>query len=128
MGEAKEKLLFSKTLTKTDITKFSVKRRSLASFPPFGAQTYAQDFNAEDEEGNTWLFRLRIREGRHKKPIISAGWRPFVRQKGLQTGDKVLFFTELNEAETSTGVKYKIKIQKEVKVFKAIIGYISSTG
>ncbi|KAL9431424.1 hypothetical protein AB3S75_026583 [Citrus x aurantiifolia] len=129
MGKTNEKCLFSKTLTKTDINnKFSVKSKSLPSFPPFGAQTYAQDFNAEDEEGKKWLFRLIIRKGKHKKPVISAGWRSFVRQKKLKIDDKVLFFKEQNEAEIATGGKYKIKVQKSVKVFKAIIGYVPCMG
>ncbi|GAY32635.1 hypothetical protein KPL70_009064 [Citrus sinensis] len=129
MGGTNEKLLFSKTLTKTDINnKFSVKCKSLASFPPSGAQKYFQDFNAEDEKGKKWLFRLRIRKGKHKKPVTSAGWRRFVRQKGLKIHDKVSFFTGHNEAEIATGVKYKIKVQKAVIVLKAVLGHAPCSG
>ncbi|KAK9206257.1 hypothetical protein WN943_016532 [Citrus x changshan-huyou] len=128
MGSVNENLLFSKTLTPTDINdRFSVECKSLASFPPFVAQEYAQDINAEDEKGKKWPLRLRIRKGKQKKPVLSAGWRRFVRQKGLQIGDKVLFFTGHNEAEIATGVKYKIKVQKAVKVFNVVFGHAPCT-
>ncbi|XVF16383.1 hypothetical protein REPUB_Repub10bG0026700 [Reevesia pubescens] len=33
----------------------------------------------------------------HLKPVVSKGWRAFVRAKGLKPGDKVTFYLKISE-------------------------------
>lgn len=113
----------SKTLSNTDIRdKFSMETSSLHFLPPFSHGQNFQNLYVEDDEENEWCFRLFIRgRGRYPKPVLSAGWRRFVRDKGLRRGFKVEFFRERDQA--TGGFKFKIRISRPVLLFKAIIGY-----
>ncbi|KAJ0079682.1 hypothetical protein Patl1_22553 [Pistacia atlantica] len=112
----------SKKLSKTDIeNRLSMETRSLEHLPPFPAGQNFQDLYVEDEEEKVWRFRLIIRRGPYQKPVLSAGWRKFVKKKKLQKGFQVKFFKERDEV---TGeFKYKIKPEQPVFVFKTFFGY-----
>ncbi|GLT44328.1 hypothetical protein SLA2020_182330 [Shorea laevis] len=115
------KRLFKKSLTKTDVGKrMAVPTKCLKSLPRFRGGREI-DFQAEDARGQLWSFVCSIRETRHKKPVLSKGWRRFVIAKGLQVGDMVAFYKR--GAEASSGSRFKIKVTREVKVFGAVFGY-----
>lgn len=96
--------------------------RMLDFLPPFPPCHNAQNLDVVDEEGNEWRFRLIIRDGkRYPKPVLSAGWREFVRQKGLQKGYKVEFFRVQDQA--AGGFRFHIRTRRPVRVFNAVIGY-----
>ncbi|KAJ6969702.1 hypothetical protein NC653_034288 [Populus alba x Populus x berolinensis] len=114
---------FSKALRKTDIKKrLSVPTGFLSSLPSFNGGVHAVDFQAVDGSGRVWAFRCSIRKKGHPKPVISKGWLAFVHSKSLKVGDKVQFSWEKNEAGAKTHA-YKIRGEKEIKIFGAVFGY-----
>ncbi|GLT77300.1 hypothetical protein SLA2020_488980 [Shorea laevis] len=88
-------LIFSKSLTKSDIEKrLSIPSQHLNSFPPVGNDFKAQ-FRAIDERDKSWTFKCSIRSKRlYPEPVVSEGWFDFVRSVNLQIGDKVEFYRE----------------------------------
>ncbi|KAJ0079194.1 hypothetical protein Patl1_22318 [Pistacia atlantica] len=70
---------------------------SLQHLPRFPVGKNLQILKLEDEEGEKWTFNLIIRKGTYQKPVLSAGWRKFVKKKNLQKGFKVEFFKEPDE-------------------------------
>ncbi|XP_031268078.1 uncharacterized protein LOC116126532 [Pistacia vera] len=115
--------IFSKKLTKTDVeNRLCIKSKSLDFFPAFEGGQHAQVLSVEDEEGKEWRFRLIIRRGRYRKPVLSAAdWLRFIKSKQLEIGFKVQLFKE--EDEASGEVKYKIKLKKPVLLFNKLLGY-----
>ncbi|KAJ0013498.1 hypothetical protein Pint_19715 [Pistacia integerrima] len=113
----------SKVLSNTDIhNRLSMETRSLQHLPRFPVGQNCQILYLEDEEGETWTFHLIIRKGTYQKPVLSAGWKKFVKKKNLQKGFKVEFFKERDEV---TGqLKYKIKLKKPVFVFNKVLDYV----
>ncbi|KAJ9171256.1 hypothetical protein P3X46_014646 [Hevea brasiliensis] len=113
--------IFSKSLTKTDITKkLSFPTKSLKYLPCFGIG-HALDLHVRDESGHVWTFRCIIRKKNHPKPVLTKGWRKFASSKHLDAGDKIIFYEQEDEA---TGAKYKIEVKKSIKLFGAILGYL----
>ena len=112
---------FSKILGKTDTSKtLSVPTKSLKSLPSFNGG-HAVDFQAIDESGFVWTFQCSARKkGQYRKPVLSKGWLPFVRNKKLKVGDKIKFC--LNQTAAATPF-YRVRAEKEVKIFGAIFGY-----
>ncbi|KAJ0014801.1 hypothetical protein Pint_21059 [Pistacia integerrima] len=87
--------IFSKKLTKTDVeNRLSLPTESLSSFPPFGEHQNYLEIMVDDDEGHKWPFRLVVRRGRYRKPVLSAGWKVFVRTKQVQSGFKLKFYRE----------------------------------
>jgi hypothetical protein len=113
---------FEKILKETDTKKrLSVPIRFLRSLPPFKG-SHAVTFEATDEKGKAWTFQCSIRKtGQYPKPVLTRGWVAFVKSKKLQVGDKVRFIKHMNRA-TAT-ISYKVRAEKEIKVFGAIFGY-----
>jgi hypothetical protein len=113
---------FSKILRKTDTSKtLSVPRKYLESLPSFKGG-HAVEFQAIDESGFVWTFKCSIRKKGHPKPVLSKGWRAFVRNKKLKVGDKIKL--SLNQTAAATPF-YRVQAEKEVKIFGAIFGYSS---
>ena len=114
---------FWKILRKTDTKKrLSVPIRFLRSLPPFKLGSHAVTFEATDEKGKAWPFQCSIRKrGQYPKPVLTRCWVAFVKSKKLQVGDKVRFIKHMNRA-TAT-ISYKVRAEKEIKVFGAIFGY-----
>ncbi|XVF24124.1 hypothetical protein REPUB_Repub13aG0100200 [Reevesia pubescens] len=107
------KKLFSKVLSPTDIEhRLAVPSEILWAFE-FDDQARAADFEVKDKTGQSWQFRCSTRKKDfHPKPVVSKGWRRFVKDKRLQVGDKVVFYKDV-EGDSSS---YKITTMK--KVFK----------
>ncbi|KAJ0028559.1 hypothetical protein Pint_36190 [Pistacia integerrima] len=94
----------------------------LAYLDPIPQGHNAKDLEVECEEGKVWSFRLIIRKGRYKKPVLSAGWAKFAREKQLGRGFKVQFFKE--EDGPNGEFKYKIKLKKPVILFNYVLAYV----
>nr|TKS13859.1 hypothetical protein D5086_0000049160 [Populus alba] len=111
---------FSKILGKTDTSKtLSVPTKYLKSLPSFNGG-HAVDFQAIDESGFVWTFQCSTCKKGHLKPVLSKGWRAFVRNKKLKVGDKIKI--SLNQTAAATPF-YRVQAEKEVKIFGAIFGY-----
>ncbi|KAL5789702.1 hypothetical protein ACOSQ2_004590 [Xanthoceras sorbifolium] len=101
--------IFTKLLTKSDIeSKLVVPTTALQHFSmPEGG--HCTDLMVTDSTGQGWPFRLYIRaSGRYPKPLLTTGWLQFVRTKGLQVGDEVIFSKEEE--------KYKIEVKRHTFV------------
>ncbi|CAN6470314.1 unnamed protein product [Victoria cruziana] len=88
--------MFCKTLTASDTSThggFSVPRRAAEDcFPPldYSQQRPSQELVAKDLHGVEWKFR-HIYRGQPRRHLLTTGWSIFVNQKGLVSGDAVLF-------------------------------------
>ncbi|KAF3776580.1 Auxin response factor 4 [Nymphaea thermarum] len=88
--------MFCKTLTASDTSThggFSVPRRAAEDcFPPldYSQQRPSQELVAKDLHGVEWRFR-HIYRGQPRRHLLTTGWSIFVNQKGLVSGDAVLF-------------------------------------
>ncbi|XP_031112794.1 auxin response factor 4-like [Ipomoea triloba] len=88
--------MFCKTLTASDTSThggFSVPRRAAEDcFPPldYKEQRPSQELVAKDLHGVEWKFR-HIYRGQPRRHLLTTGWSIFVSQKGLVSGDAVLF-------------------------------------
>ncbi|XVE67472.1 hypothetical protein DITRI_Ditri08aG0164200 [Diplodiscus trichospermus] len=115
-------IIFVKNLKWTDVKKqLTIPSRSLNLFPPLN-DNHTVDFHVVDESGRVWSFRIYTRKrNKYPKPAITKGWRAFVCSKELSVGDKVTFYMEEEQAGVVT---YRVQVEKEVKIFGAIIGYV----
>ncbi|XVF40735.1 hypothetical protein PTKIN_Ptkin01aG0138700 [Pterospermum kingtungense] len=104
------KQLFSKVLSPTDIEhRLAVPSEILWAFD-FDEAHRCADFQVKDKGGQKWQFRCSTRKKDfHPKPVVSKGWRRFVKDKRLQVGDKVLLYKDF-ECDSP----YKIKTMKKV--------------
>ncbi|OMO94987.1 hypothetical protein CCACVL1_05655 [Corchorus capsularis] len=109
----KMKQLFSKVLSPTDIEhRLAVPSEILWAFE-LDEVDRAADFEVKDIAGKKWQFRCSTRKKDfHPKPVVSKGWRRFVKDKRLQVGDKVVLYKDDVEGDSS----FRIKTMK--KVFK----------
>ncbi|KAJ0042170.1 hypothetical protein Pint_19108 [Pistacia integerrima] len=93
---------YAKQLARSDVgNKLAVENSHLEDFPPFPPGQNFQNLPFLDEEFNTmWNLRLAVRRnGAYLKPTIGGNWRQFCRTRGLQAGQFIMFFREIN-AET----------------------------
>ncbi|XVF45878.1 hypothetical protein PTKIN_Ptkin02bG0242800 [Pterospermum kingtungense] len=83
-------VVFSKTLTKTDVEKrLSVPSAKKQCFLEFRGQ-HKKEFKVVDTRGKVWAFGCSIRKKKqYPKPVLSKGWLQFVRWWGLQIDDEV---------------------------------------
>ncbi|OMO75181.1 hypothetical protein CCACVL1_16278 [Corchorus capsularis] len=113
--------IVEKSLKQTDISKrFTLPSKSLKYFPRLSGKEHMVDFDVrDDDDGHVRKFRVYTRKGKkYLKPVITKGWRDFVCSKELQVGDKVAFYLE---EEQASPVKYRVKVQKQVKIFGAVV-------
>ncbi|KAJ6672842.1 hypothetical protein OIU85_014115 [Salix viminalis] len=112
----------SKILSKTDTSKaLSLPTKFFKySLPSFNGG-HAVSFQAMDEStGFVWTFQCSTRKKGHPKPVLSRGWLAFVRSKKLKVGDKI----KLTVLDPTAAVpSYRVRAEKEVKIFGAIFGY-----
>ncbi|CAO2819253.1 unnamed protein product [Amaranthus hypochondriacus] len=93
-------LVFSKHLTKTDIERrlswpienlhllTNLRTRGIDLNSP----GHKFDFVAMDQYGGLWPLSCTIRKDGYAKPVLSAGWIPFVNSQNLVIGDEVMFY------------------------------------
>ncbi|XVF00576.1 hypothetical protein REPUB_Repub04eG0012200 [Reevesia pubescens] len=75
------------------------------------------DFHVKDESGRVWKFQINTRKKcKYLKPVLTKGWREFVRSKELSIGDRIAFYMEEEQAGS---VKYHVKVEKQLKEFGA---------
>ncbi|KAJ6672837.1 hypothetical protein OIU85_014110 [Salix viminalis] len=112
---------FSKILSKTDTSKaLSLPSKFFKYSLPSFKGGHAVSFQAMDEGGFVWSFQCSTRKKGHPKPVLSKGWLAFVRSKKLKVGDKIKF-SVLDP--TAAVLFYRVRAEKEVKIFGAIFGY-----
>ncbi|KAM7251610.1 hypothetical protein ACFE04_023493 [Oxalis oulophora] len=78
-------------LTSTDVNhRLSFETESLSYFS-FAPGIHYIDFKVVDfTDGCIRTLRLYTRKDDHPKPVISRGWREYVKSKSLRKGDKVI--------------------------------------
>ncbi|KAK8668303.1 hypothetical protein V6N13_105761 [Hibiscus sabdariffa] len=64
---------------------------------------------------------LTVQWGEYPKPVLTKGWRAFVRSKQLRVDDKVAFYME--KEDQSDSVKYRVEVEKAVKIFGTVFGH-----
>ncbi|XVE67446.1 hypothetical protein DITRI_Ditri08aG0161600 [Diplodiscus trichospermus] len=116
-------IIVVKILKQTDVKKrLTIPSKSLDCFPPLKGK-HTVDFHVVDESGRVWKFRIYTRKKNtnpYAKPVLTKGWREFVCSKELEVGDRVAFYIE----EQKAGVfKYRVKVEKAVKIFGAVFAH-----
>ncbi|XVF68248.1 hypothetical protein PTKIN_Ptkin10aG0190000 [Pterospermum kingtungense] len=102
--------ILSKNLGNTDVEKrLTIPSKSLDCFPSL-RDKHMVEFQARDEDVWTFAIHCRKRNG-HPKPVLTKGWREFVRSKELRVGDRVTFYMDKEEAGA---VKYRVEVEKAV--------------
>ncbi|KAJ6748792.1 hypothetical protein OIU79_029804 [Salix purpurea] len=112
----------SKILSKTDTSKaLSLPTKFFKYSLPSFKGGHAVSFQAIDEStGLVWTFQCSVRKEGHPKPVLSKGWLAFARSKKLKVGDKI----KLSVLDPTAAVpSYRVRAEKEVKIFGAIFGY-----
>lgn len=105
--------MFCKTLTASDTSThggFSVPRRAAEDcFPPldYKQQRPSQELVAKDLHGVEWRFR-HIYRGQPRRHLLTTGWSIFVSQKGLVSGDAVLFLRG-EDGELRLGIRRAVR-------------------
>ncbi|KAK8522360.1 hypothetical protein V6N13_115332 [Hibiscus sabdariffa] len=114
-----------KRLGKTDIEKrMTLPSKSLKCFPPLSGDKHTVDFQVRDDEcGRVWKFQIYTRKKNNKypKPVLTKGWREFVRSKRLRVEDRVVFY--MDKEDEADSVKYRVKVVKAVRIFGAVLGH-----
>ncbi|OMP01592.1 hypothetical protein COLO4_11750 [Corchorus olitorius] len=74
-----------------------------------------EDINTQKK----WKFHLSTRKASHShpKPVISAGWLPYVRAKRLREGDQIIFHVHKKGGQT----RFTIQALRNFKLFGAQI-------
>ncbi|XWS32749.1 hypothetical protein CRYUN_Cryun22dG0016300 [Craigia yunnanensis] len=113
-------MMFSKPLSRTDISKLAIPTYSLSTFPPFQDGRHEIELEVWDDDGKMWKFVCSIRKtGKYQKPVFSKGWLDFVRAKGLSVGDEVRLYKDDNITKLFGNVvcqlRYSIKVVKGVE-------------
>ncbi|XVF01170.1 hypothetical protein REPUB_Repub04eG0065300 [Reevesia pubescens] len=116
------KQVFSKNLTKTDVdVRLSFPMDVLNDFEfPEGKDKV--EFEVIDSTQKSWKFGLSKRNKarhRHPKPVLSSGWRSYVKAKGLKMNDRVILYAEKVKV---TKTRFKIKAQRKARVRFSLLG------
>ncbi|GLT45329.1 hypothetical protein SLA2020_191660 [Shorea laevis] len=99
-------LVARKPLKRTDWRKrFAIPTKKLPLFSPFNTHFVSVDIWYGSKR---WPMVISIRRNGYKKPVISKGWKPFVRENQLEVGDVVTIFRDEDEA----GIWYRIEIER----------------
>ncbi|XWS67485.1 hypothetical protein CRYUN_Cryun04dG0010600 [Craigia yunnanensis] len=108
--------LFSKSLTATDCHKrLSIPKRVLTSLPEFhGGHAVELHVRYETME---WPLVCTTRKKGYKKPVLSKGWRKFVRGNGLNVGDKLTLYKEEDE---SGSLHYRVEVKRATRPSRAL--------
>ncbi|MBA0874812.1 hypothetical protein Goshw_022431 [Gossypium schwendimanii] len=108
--------IFSKNLSKTDVdARLSFPMKALKVFQFLEGENKTE-FEAADGIGKRWRFGLSKRKARHSKvhpkPVLSSGWRAYVKAKGLQTKDRFVLYGDLDNL--STKKRFRVRAQRKV--------------
>ncbi|XVE49120.1 hypothetical protein DITRI_Ditri01bG0056800 [Diplodiscus trichospermus] len=108
--------LFSKKLKKADIrVRLSFPMKLLNDFR-FPQGEDKMEFQVTDHSSQeSWTFGLSKRnKACHSdpKPVLSSGWRAYVKAKGLKENDKIIFYEQKDKLTTKT--RFIIRAQRKV--------------
>ncbi|GKV27389.1 hypothetical protein SLEP1_g36562 [Rubroshorea leprosula] len=88
------------------LKRFAIPTKALPLFPQFNGHHFVSvDFW---HGSKSWPMVISIRTHGYKKPVISKGWIPFVRENQLEVGDVVIIFRD----EDKAGIWYRIEIER----------------
>ncbi|GLT90512.1 hypothetical protein SLE2022_084400 [Rubroshorea leprosula] len=88
------------------LKRFAIPTKALPLFPQFNGHHFVSvDFWHGSKR---WPMVISIRTHGYKKPVISKGWIPFVRENQLEVGDVVIIFRD----EDKAGIWYRIEIER----------------
>ncbi|WRX20783.1 hypothetical protein QQP08_013270 [Theobroma cacao] len=124
-NEVKTKEMFSKRLTRTDMSKrLALPTKRLSLFPPFdGGNEIELVIWDDDVNGQVWNFVCSIRQTGYPKPVFSRLRLDFVVAKGLTVGDKVTLCKKEDTAEIFGHVLCQSRYSvKEDRAAEASIG------
>ncbi|GLU19260.1 hypothetical protein SLE2022_355210 [Rubroshorea leprosula] len=105
--------LFEKFLTQVDVERrLAVPIGTFRDHFELPRDRHYVDLLVKDSTGKVWTFRCSSRQtGNHPKPVFSAGWLDFVRVKGLQINDQVVFHKQRDEASEA---EFKIEVKRRI--------------
>ncbi|GLT45327.1 hypothetical protein SLA2020_191640 [Shorea laevis] len=108
-------LVVRKPLKRTDrLKRFAIPAKALSLFPQFnGHHLVPVNFW---HGSKPWRMVISIRTHGYKKPVISKGWIPFIRENQLEVGDAVTIFRDEDEA----GFWFRIQVERGSKQLPAL--------
>ena len=105
--------IFSKVLTDTDVRfRFSFPAHCLQHLDFAGNNSV--DLHVKDSCGELRVIRCLKRDGDYDKPVLSKGWRQFVKYYELRVGDKVVLH---REDDQNLGSQFRIEAKRSIKLF-----------
>ncbi|KAL8150381.1 hypothetical protein V2J09_020189 [Rumex salicifolius] len=114
MADATGQRLFRKELTMTDLDhRLHWPAEQLGELPNFNGG-HKVEFPVKDKDGTFWNFMCSKRKtGPYEKPVVSAGWIPFLRSKeNLKAGDEVIFYRSEDPR-----AHFEIRLKRKVLIF-----------
>ncbi|PPD68147.1 hypothetical protein GOBAR_AA37441 [Gossypium barbadense] len=94
--------MFSKKLKTTDINKrLAIPGQILPSLPAFNAGYAVRIQLMYGTE--IWPIDCTVRKNGYKKPVLSRGWRKFVVDNELKTGDKITMYKDFEDEDGVDG-------------------------
>lgn len=132
-------MMFSKPLTKTDISKrLAIPTSRLPLFPALPSEDGGNEIEMEvwddnyydgNSNGKLWKFVFKIRNNdKYRKPVFSTGWLDFVRAKGLAVDDVVTLYKTENRTRLFGNVVSQLRYSIEVVVMRGAEAEASAAG
>ncbi|KAB2036164.1 hypothetical protein ES319_D04G205600v1 [Gossypium barbadense] len=101
--------MFSKKLKTTDINKrLAIPGQILPSLPAFNAGYAVRIQLMYGTE--IWPIDCTVRKNGYKKPVLSRGWRKFVVDNELKTGDKITMYKDFEDEDG--GSHFRVEVEK----------------
>ncbi|XWS62839.1 hypothetical protein CRYUN_Cryun06bG0044900 [Craigia yunnanensis] len=116
-------VVFSKTLTKTDVdVRLSFPMKALNCFE-FPEGKDKMEFEVTDSSGKSWEFGISKRNKTrhsHPKPVLSSGWRPYVQAMGLKMNDR--FILDDHKDKLFSKTRFKVRAERKVPALLKLFG------
>ncbi|KAJ7002674.1 hypothetical protein NC653_008012 [Populus alba x Populus x berolinensis] len=107
--------IFSKVMTDTDVRfRFSFPAQCLQHLD-FAGNNYV-DLRVKDSCGELRVIRCLKRDGDYDKPVLSKGWRQFVKYYELTVGDVVVLHRE-DDHNLGSQFRIEAKRRSSLKLF-----------
>ncbi|MBA0753133.1 hypothetical protein Gogos_019783 [Gossypium gossypioides] len=101
--------MFTKKLTATDINKrLAIPGKILPSLPAFNGGHAVRIQLMYGTE--IWPIDCTVRKNGYKKPVLSGGWRKFVVDNELKTGDKITMYKDFEDEDG--GSHFRVEVEK----------------
>ncbi|KAK4843398.1 hypothetical protein QYF36_025704 [Acer negundo] len=104
----------SKILSKSDITKPALSNEMARHMIPLMNGRHFLDLTVEDIWGQQWPLRYYTRpNGNRICPVFTIGWYLYVKAKGVQVGDQLIFSgRQVVGADGELEMRYKIRVTR----------------